>query len=88
MVYTVQLSHAKQHSVSEACDRLIADFDSARKAAGLSKAELARRADFQPEQARRLFSDTAANPTMTTLVRLAEALGMELVLVPKKRTVK
>lgn len=84
MVYTTQLSYAKQQTVANACDKLIERFDNARQAAKLTKAELAHRADYTPEQVRRIFSDKAANPTMATLVRLADALGMELALVPKR----
>lgn len=88
MVYTVKLTHGEMHAVSEACEKLIARFDRAREAAGLTKAELARRAHYQPEAVRKILTNERANPTMTTLVRLADALGMELTLVPKGQAVR
>ena len=48
----------------------------------LSKAELARRANLRPEVIRRLFSAERPNPTLATLVALAEALELELAAKP------
>ena len=85
MANTIELSHGELRAISEACTKLIARFDHAREVAGLTKAELARRAHYQPEAVRRILTDDRANPTMATLVRLADALGMELALVPKRQ---
>ena len=65
-------------------DALVRSLDERRQAKGLSKAELARQAGIPPEAVRRLFTMQSPNPTAGTLVALAEALGMDLVAVPKK----
>lgn len=65
----------------ESIDRMVRALDRRREDLGLSKAELARRAEIPPEGVRRLFSAQRPNPTMQTLTALAEALGLELVVV-------
>lgn len=57
-------------------------FDQRRCSLELSKAELARRANLRPEVIRRLFSAERPNPTLATLVALAEALELELAAEP------
>lgn len=52
--------------------------DDRRGAMGLTKAELARRAGMKPEAVRRLLSAECPNPTLNTVVALAEVLGLEL----------
>jgi DNA-binding phage protein len=47
----------------------------------MTKAELARRIAAKPEIIRRLFTSASANPTVTTVVAVARALGMRLALV-------
>lgn len=64
-------------------DALVQALDDRREQLGITKAELARRADLAPEAVRRLFSVDAPNPTATTLIALADALDMELV--PRRR---
>ncbi len=64
-------------------DRLVNALDERRAALGLTKAELARRADIAPEAIRRLFSADSPNPTIGTLTAIADTLGLELV--PRKR---
>ena len=59
-------------------DTIVRALDDRRRALGLAKAELARRADLAPEAVRRLFSIEAPNPTIVTLVALADALDLEL----------
>lgn len=66
----------------DAIDRLVRALDDRREELGLSKAELARRAEFAPEAVRRLFSVDSPNPTIGTLTALADALGLEFV--PKR----
>jgi|GEM_PF-1034374 len=61
--------------------KLIHALDAARDAQHLSKAELARNIATPPEVLRRLFTTTAANPTLSTVVKLASALGYRLELV-------
>jgi len=67
----------------DAIDRLVRALDDRREELGLSKAELARRAELAPEAVRRLFSVDSPNPTIGTLTALADALGLELV--PRRR---
>ena len=64
-------------------DRLVRFLDYIRVAADIPKAELARRIRATPEIVRRLFTSKAPNPTLTTMVKLADALGLRLELVPK-----
>jgi DNA-binding phage protein len=63
-------------------DSIIRVLDQRRCNLDLSKAELARRANLRPEVIRRLFSAESPNPTLSTLVALAEALEMELAAEP------
>ncbi len=65
-------------------DRLVHELDDRREALGMTKAELARRADLAPEAVRRLFSADSPNPTIGTLTALADSLGLELV--PRERS--
>jgi len=67
----------------DSIDRLVRALDDRREELGLSKAELARRAELAPEAVRRLFSVDSPNPTIGTLTALADALGLELV--PQRR---
>jgi len=65
-------------------DRLVQALDEHREALGMTKAELARRADLAPEAVRRLLSADSPNPTISTLTALADTLGLELV--PRQRS--
>lgn len=69
----------------EQVDTIVRALDDRRVALGLSKAELARRADLAPEAVRRLFSIEAPNPTIVTLVALADALDLELAVAPRPK---
>lgn len=62
----------------DAIDDLVRALDAERTAQGLSKAELARRMGAQPEAIRRLFSTARPNPTLTTYIAAAQALGVKL----------
>jgi DNA-binding phage protein len=66
----------------DAIDGLIRALDETRERAGLTKADLARRIDAKPEIVRRLLTDAAGNPTMSTVLKVASALGCHLELVP------
>jgi DNA-binding phage protein len=59
-------------------DAVIRDLDARRVEMGLTKADLASRADLPAAGVRRLFSQQQKNPTLTTLVAIAEALGLSL----------
>ena len=67
-------------------DSMIRAFDARREELALSKAELARRAGIKPEAVRRLFSSERQNPTLITVLALAEALELDVVPVPRKVT--
>ncbi len=63
-------------------DAIINAFDARRRELGMTKAELARRSELPPAAVRRLFSQQRKNPTLTTLVAIADALGLAVVAVP------
>ncbi len=65
-------------------DSMIRTFDARREELALTKAELARRAGIQPEAVRRLFSAERQNPTLVTVLALADALELDVVPVPRK----
>ncbi len=60
---------------------LVGRLDEARLELGVSKAELARAISAEPEIVRRLFTAESPNPTLRTVVRLANVLGYTLELV-------
>ena len=66
-------------------DAVIRALDQRRSELGFTKAELARRAGVKPEVVRRLFSAEAPNPTINTVVALAQALNLELTPKPRRR---
>ncbi len=65
----------------DAIDHLMRRIDVARARAGLSKADLARRASAPQESVRRLLTAKKSNPTLQTVVRLARAVGLRVELV-------
>ena len=67
-------------------DGLVRALDDARESLGITKAELARRLGAEPAAVRRLLTSPQPNPTMTTFVAAADALGLEVRVV--RRTVK
>lgn len=62
----------------DAIDSLVRELDRIRTEQHLTKAELARRVGVEPAAIRRLFSSETPNPTVSTLVNVAMALGLEL----------
>lgn len=62
-------------------DDLIFALDAERQARGLSKVELAKRAELQGTYVRRIFTQENPNPTLENLVALANALGKRIELV-------
>jgi DNA-binding phage protein len=59
-------------------DSVMRTLDERRKDLGLSKAALARQAGMRPEVVRRLLGAGPANPTLTTVISLANALSLDL----------
>lgn len=69
----------------DATDELVRALDVARIESKLSKADLARQIQSQPEMVRRLFTAKSPNPTISTVLKLASVLGYRLELVPKRQ---
>lgn len=63
-------------------DEVVSSLNARREELGITKAELARRADMPPAVVRRLFSQQHKNPTLTSLVAIADALDVALHLAP------
>lgn len=59
-------------------DDVVRSLDTRREELGLTKAELARRADMPPAVIRRLFSQQHKNPTLTSLAAIADALELTI----------
>lgn len=66
----------------DAIDAIVRRLDEARSEQGISKAELARRTGKREEVLRRLFTAENPNPTLETVVALAQELDLELSLTP------
>lgn len=64
-------------------DDVVRSLDARRGELGMTKTELARRADMPPAVVRRLFSQQHKNPTLTSLVAIAEALDLRLCVAPR-----
>lgn len=61
-------------------DRIIRALDHERERQGLTKADLARVTNKRAEFVRRLFTAKTPNPTLETVIDVAQALGLELTL--------
>lgn len=68
----------------KAIDAIVNELDSLRTTHGLTKAELAREIGKNPASVRRLFT-APANPELRTVVAIADALGADVVIVPRSR---
>jgi DNA-binding phage protein len=68
----------------KAVDQLVHELEALRAQHGVSKAELARAIDKNPAVVRRLLT-ASGNPELKTVVAIAEALGAEVRIVPRKR---
>lgn len=66
-------------------DGVIQALDALRIDLGMSKAELARRVGRNASSVRRLFSSSGARPELLLIVTLADSLGAEVRIVPRKR---
>ena len=74
-------SYVEARAEVDAIDRMVRALDVAREESGLSKADLAAAIEARPEVVRRLFTTKKPNPTLSTLIRLAGALGYRVELV-------
>lgn len=69
----------------EQTDGVIRALDKLRADLGISKAELARRIDRNASSIRRLFTASGARPELRLVAAIADALGAEVKVAPKKR---
>ncbi len=74
-------NYAEARAEVDAIDGMVRALDDAREKSGLTKADLATAIDARPEVVRRLFTQKNPNPTLSTLIRLAAALGYRVELV-------
>jgi ribosome-binding protein aMBF1 (putative translation factor) len=83
-------SYQEARTEVDVIDEIVRALDAAREKAGFSKAELAALSEARPEVIRRLFTAKNPNPTLSTLVRLASALGYRVALVrdPPRRAAR
>lgn len=63
-------------------DDVVRSLEARRQELGMTKAELARRADMPPAVIRRLFSQQHKNPTLTSLAAIADALELTICVAP------
>jgi DNA-binding phage protein len=81
--YAAAYSEARER-VSQ-IDAVMRALERRREEMAVSKAELARRAGIKPEAVRRLISAERRNPTLATIVALADALELDVVPQPRLR---
>jgi DNA-binding phage protein len=74
----------RQRREIAAIDAIVNQLDALRESHGLSKAELARAIDKNPAAVRRLLT-ASGNPELRTVVAMAQALGADVKIVPKRR---
>ena len=74
-------AYAEARAEVDAIDRMVRALDAARERSGLTKADLAAAIETSPEVVRRLFTTKKPNPTLSTLIRMAAALGYRVELV-------
>lgn len=67
-----------------AIDAIVNELDSLRTTNGMTKAELAREIGKNPASVRRLLT-APANPELRTVVAMADALGADVVIVPRSQ---
>lgn len=65
-------------------DDVVRSLDARRQELGLSKADVAARANMPAAAVRRLFSQQQKNPTLVTLVAIADALDLRISVMPRK----
>jgi DNA-binding phage protein len=71
-------AYADVRAVIDSTDALIRTLDDARLLIGMSKPDLARQIETRPEIVRRLFTAKDSNPTLSTVLKVVEALGFHL----------
>ena len=64
--------------------QILQRLDAERQRAGLTKAALAARIGSDPSVVRRLFSSAAGNPTLQTVMQIADALDVEFDVRPRR----
>jgi transcriptional regulator with XRE-family HTH domain len=69
----------------EQTDQVIRALDELRADLGMSKTELARRINRNASSIRRLFTASNARPELPLVAAIADALGAEVKVVPKKK---
>ncbi|MBJ7348660.1 MAG: helix-turn-helix transcriptional regulator [Thermoleophilaceae bacterium] len=73
----------RQERAIAAVDGIVNQLDGLRQQLRLSKAEIARMIDKNPASVRRLLS-ASGNPELKTVVAMADALGADVKIVPRK----
>ena len=81
-------NYAEARAEVDAIDNMVRALDAAREKSGLTKAELATAIDARPEVVRRLFTAQRPNPTLSTIIRLAAAVGYRIELVRETKRKK
>ena len=74
--------YAKERAAIDEIDALVRQLDQARIDLGMTKEELARRAQKLPAFVRRLLLAKGANPTLRSTMEIARHLGLRLAFVP------
>ena len=77
-------AYEAERAIVDSTDALVRLLDEARVLQGVSKADLARRIEARSEIVRRLFTASDSNPTLGTVLKLVNALGFHLELVPNR----
>lgn len=78
-------AYAAARARIDAIDQVVRSLDSAREERGMSKAELARQVGVRPESIRRLFSAPSPNPTLDTVIAVAQVLDLHVSVEPERR---
>ena len=73
-------------AVDEQVRRIVCELEAARCQLGLTKAKLAKECRSPAESVRRLLTSDEPNPTLTTVVSLALAMGFDIQVVPRRAT--
>jgi len=79
-----QAEFERQRAEIAAIDAIVNELDELRERSGMTKAALARAIDKNPAVVRRLLT-ASGNPELRTVVAIAQALGAEVKIVPRRR---
>jgi DNA-binding phage protein len=77
-----------EFQVDRATAGVIAALESFRTATGLSKAEVARRLELHREEISRLLSEDGSVPSLKSIARLLEGIGLHMDITVRERTPK